>query len=436
MLEKISSYPHLFQNKSIQNFIFLVIIQASNVLISLISMPLLIQSIGVDQFGLVNLSLSVIILLNILIGFGYGLSAPRQVALHQSDPMALSHLVSNIVFSKLTLAIIASIFIIVAVYGFDLFKEYQTILIYSILLLFSEATLPLWFFQGMEKMKLISIANIFSKLLFLAGIVLFIHHPNQAKWVNFLLGGTAFGINLSLLLYIHYELKIRFFKPKLKQILASLKENVLLFLSNFATHISINGGLIILSFFSSAETLGMFSLAERITMVLRMFPALVVQAIYPNASKLYQQDLPRFFRFLKMAYIRIILIGILISIGTYLLAPFIVTVLAKTLLTESVKYLRILAFVPFLACINSINILVLLVTDQKTQLFNSTWLTSLYMIVVGTLLTSNYGGMGLCVALLSTELVIFIICTMLIFITNKPLFNGILTSFFGGNHPG
>ncbi len=437
MLEKISTLPvyQLIRNKSIQNFIFLVVIQASNVLISIISMPLLIQSIGLDQFGLVNLALSVIILLNILVGFGYNLSGPREVAIYQSSTTSLSHVVSNIIFSKLVLATFASLLILLGVIVFDLFKEYQTILVFSILLLYSEATLPLWFFQGMEKMKLISIANIFSKLLFLMGIVLFIHDPEQAKWVNFLLGGSALGINFLLLLYIHFELEVLFYKPKLKQLLVSVKENLLLFLSNFASHISINGGLIILSFFATAEVLGMFSLAERITMVLRMFPALVIQAIYPNASKLYKDDLPRFFAFLNRVYLRALILGALISVATYLMAPFIVTVLAKSYLADSILFLRILAFVPFLACINIVNILILLVTDQKKLLFKASWLMCLYMIFASTLLTAAYGGVGLCIGLLSTEVVIFAICSFLIFITNKPLFNGFFASFLGSHRP-
>ena len=214
MIEKITSHTFtgLFKNKSIQNFIFLITIQASNIVITLISMPLLIQSIGVDGFGLVNLSLSVIILANILVGFGYNLSGPREVALHQNDKETLSHIVSNVVFSKVLMALLATIGLIVAVFGLNMFKEYQWILLFSVLLLFSEATLPLWFFQGMEKMKLISIANVFSKLLYLMGIVLFIHAPDSAKWVNFIMGASGLGVNILLLLYIHYMLEIRFYK--------------------------------------------------------------------------------------------------------------------------------------------------------------------------------------------------------------------------------
>ncbi|MCS4435661.1 oligosaccharide flippase family protein [Aquiflexum gelatinilyticum] len=425
MIEKITSHTFtgLFKNKSIQNFIFLITIQASNIVITLISMPLLIQSIGVDGFGLVNLSLSVIILANILVGFGYNLSGPREVALLQNDKESLSHVVSNVVFSKVLMALLATIGLIVAVFGLNMFKEYQWILLFSVLLLFSEATLPLWFFQGMEKMKLISIANVFSKLLYLMGIVLFIHAPDSAKWVNFIMGASGLGVNILLLLYIHYMLEIRFYKPKFLQLFASLKDNGLLFLSNIATHISVHGGLIILSFFSVAEVLGMFSLAERISMVLRMFPSMVIHSIYPNTSKLLKDDIRQFVLFLRKAYFGTMITALIISLFTFAMAPFIIELLAKTRLEESVTYLRILAFIPLLACLNIANVVMFLGRDQKELMFRSSWILLLFMLPACLSLTYLFGGMGLCYGLLSTELVVLLICTILNLLKNRDLMN-------------
>lgn len=438
MLDKILSFSYstLIRNKSIQNFIFLGFIQASNILISLVSMPLLIESIGVDQFGLVNLSLSVILLFNILVGFGYNLSGPREVAINQKNTEKLSQAISQIISSKFILACLATLIIIIAAYGFDLFREYRTILIFSVLLLFSEATLPLWFFQGIEKMKLISVANVFSKLLYLMGIVLFIHEAEQAKWTNFILGGTALTVNLMILAYIHHAMKVSFVLPKILNVFHSLKNNILLFLSNLVSHISINGGLIVLSFFANAETLGMFSLAERITMVLRMLPALIIQAIYPNASKLFETDKPSFFKFLKKAYLWALLLGLFLAAFTYLAAPFIIKALARETLVDSVSYLRILSIVPFLACLNIANVLGLLVKDKKRQIFNTSWIMCAFMLIVSIGLTSKYGGIGLCYALLSTEVFIFVLSSLLIYFKNKDLFHGFKNSLFGSGHSG
>ena len=423
MIEKITSHTFtgLFKSKSIQNFIFLITIQASNIVITLISMPLLIQGIGVDQFGLVNLSLSVIILANILVGFGYNLSGPREVAIYQNDKETLSQIVSNIVFSKVLMASLATLGIVLAIFGLNMFREYQWILLFSVLLLFSEATLPLWFFQGMEKMKLISIANIFSKLLYLMGIVLFIHAPESAKWVNFIMGASGLGINILLLLYIHFMLEIRFYKPKFVQLFSSLKDNGLFFLSNIATHISVNGGLIVLSFFATAEILGMFSLAERISMVLRMFPSMVIHSIYPNATKLLKEDLGQFVVFLRKAYFSTMIVALFVSLTTFALAPFIIQLLAKTRFEESVIYLRILAFIPFLACLNIANVVIFLGRDQKELMFRSSWILLLFMLPVCFLLSYYFGGIGLCYGLLSTELVVLLICTVLNLMKNRDI---------------
>ncbi|GGF27626.1 oligosaccharide flippase family protein [Echinicola rosea] len=439
MIEKLISVPffQLIRHKSVQNFIFLLIIQSSNILISLIVMPLLIQSIGVDQFGLVSLALSVILIANVFVGFGYNLSGPRDVALNQKDPKTLSAILSTVISSKLVLAVLAAISLLIAVKGFGFFPEYQVILIYSLLMLFSEATLPVWFFQGMEKMKLVSVANVFSKLLYLAGIVLFIQGPTDAKWVNFFFGGSALSINLLVLTYLNAELKVTVYFIGFINVVRSWKNNVYLFLSAMASHISVSGGLVVLSFFATANVLGMYSLAERVAMVLRLFPSIVVGAVFPNASKLFIDDKDSFFRFVSRVYKTTLIFSAGISLTVYLLAPFIIKILAgEHNMTTSVKFLQILAFVPFMATLNIANMVLMLVSDQRKILFNSSWAFCLYMLLASIGLTSWLGGQGLAISMLSTEFVIFILCSWLLHKNIPNIFNGFYKRAFSSHHTG
>jgi O-antigen/teichoic acid export membrane protein len=429
MFEKINlliPFGNFVQNKSLQNFLFLALIQSSTILISIISMPLLLQSIGAEQFGWVNLSFSVIIVFNILVGFGFNLSAPREVAINQSNKAELSQLVSNVFSAKILLAIFSTALILIGAYGLNLFQGYQSVLVFSVFILFSEATFPLWFFQGMEKMKLISIANLFSKLLYLLGIVLFIRNPEQSKWVNFILGVSGFGINILLLIYIHYALDIKFYKPRFQQLFTLLRNTKLLLLSNLATHFSINGALIVLSFFASATTLGLFSLAERISMVLRLFPSMVIHSIFPNASKLLKEDLSAFISFLKKVSFVALTIGLAVSLVVFGLAPLIIQLFSKAELVESISYLRVLAFIPFLACLNILNVVIFLVKGQNNLMFKSSWMMGLFMVSNSIVLTSQYGAIGLCFAMLSTEIVVFLICCILNWMYNRPLILAIL----------
>lgn len=239
-----------------------------------------------------------------------------------------------------------------------------------------------------------------------------------------MLGLFGLIINILLIFYINRVFGIKIIKPEWSEILKSYIQNFLLFLSSATSFISTNGGLIILSFFSVAETLGMYSLAERVVMVLRLFPALIIQAIFPNASKLYQADPVRFYKFLKNVYLRVLLAGIFISAGTHFAAPWIIQVLSRSDLQESVMYLKILAAVPFLACLNVGNVTLLLVADLKELLFKASWMMCVYMIIVSAILTYYFGGIGLCFGIISTEIIVFLICLVLLYRHEKNLVHG------------
>lgn len=414
----------LFNNRSIHNFIFLSAIQISNILITLISMPLLISAIGVDQFGLVSLSFSVMVIANIFVSFGFNLSGPRAVALNQQNPKRLSFLLSHILGGKVLLASVATGVLLVLIFGFGFFTEYQTILALSVLLLYSEATLPLWFFQGLEKMRLISIANVVSKVLYLMGIFLFIKDPSHAKWANFILGACGLSINLLVLAYVRKRLGIVLIGPRILRIFRSLKSNVHYFLSNLTSYLTFNGGLVILSFFEQSHTLGMYSLAEKIVMVIRLFPSILTQSVYPNASKLYQADKSTFLRFMRKVYFSGLAISFFFSVATYLAAPLIIQLLATSRLEDSIYYLRLLSLIPFLACLNIGNVLIFLVTNQQKQLFKVSAFMCVFMMVSASLLTYRFGAVGICVALLSTELLHFLGFSWMVARKNPDLWRG------------
>jgi len=407
------------RHKSLLNFIFLFLIQSSNILVSLVAMPILIRNVGVEEFGRINLAFSVILLFNVLVGFGYNLSAPKNIALNQGDNSRLSEKVSEILWSKLFLAFTSLFIIGILGFVFGVFEDFRLILWWSTVLLFSEATTSVWFFQGKERLQWVSIINVLSKLTYLLLLVWWIKNASDSFLANFFLGLTAFLGNLSLLLFIHFKLNITLVGPKFQQIVLSLKDNILLFLSSLASHIAINGGLIILSFFASAAVLGPYSIAERIAMVLRMAPVLISQAVFPRASILYYQEKNKFYTFLARVELATLFLGLLIIVSINILAPYIIHLIAGKDLEDAVLFLKILSLIPFVSGLNLGNILIILVTDQKKVLFHSTWFFSVYMLAASLFLTNTFGGVGLAVALVSTEIVIFII-TLILLLRKQP----------------
>ena len=68
------------KNIFIKNFFNLSLNQILNVLFTLIITPILFKNLGSDQFGLISLYLTIVMLLSIIIGYGYNLNSPQRLA--------------------------------------------------------------------------------------------------------------------------------------------------------------------------------------------------------------------------------------------------------------------------------------------------------------------------------------------------------------------
>ncbi len=412
MLNGVRGIFQLVRHKSIQNFVFLFTIQASNVLISLVAIPLVVSAVGVDNFGLISLALSIVYLLNVVVGYGYNLSGPREVALSTGSE-EISLIVSRTIFSKTILSGIAVVAVGALIVA-GAFEQYPLILLFSLPMVFAEAIYPLWIFQGLQRMRLISVFNIIGKLLYLLLLVRYVSQPADSYMVNLLLGSSSLVVNAALLLYLSHGWNVQFRWVSLADIFRSWRSNFFLFLSSLASHVSVSSGVILLSFFAGSTALGVYSLAERVGLILRMFPVLVSQAIYPNSSRLFQHDKAGFLTYLRKSYLIALVVSVLISLTSFFLASYTIGFLAGDLINDSVSVLRILSFIPLASCLNIANVIMMLVTDQKKTLFTSTWTFSVYMLVSCTLLASYYGGMGLATGLLIAEAANFLISFVLL----------------------
>ena len=74
-----------FKKIIVKNFFNLSLNQFLNLLISFLLIPILFRIIGDENFGLVNLSLSIVYLISIAVTYGYNLNGPKLVSLIKND---------------------------------------------------------------------------------------------------------------------------------------------------------------------------------------------------------------------------------------------------------------------------------------------------------------------------------------------------------------
>ena len=408
----------MFRGTFIKNFFNLIINQGVNIFIALLATRILFERLGEVQFGFVNLALSVVLLLSISVSYGYHLNGPKRIALFRDESKKKQILINEIIVTRIIIAISMAIFLFCLTYFFGFFKPYSTLLYYSLILLFSEALFPMFYFQGNDKIAWFSLINIFAKGAYLLLIVLIIKTPNDAIYVNFLFGFTSFLVYIIFWIFIYKKEKIKWVWVSIYNIKKRLIENFQFFISSIAGHVSIHSGLIILASFVNNTVLGKFALAQKIGLLMRMVPVFFTQAILQKATILFEKDKIEFKIYVNRIFVIGLVITFLMGLMVIILSKWIIFLLAGSYVVYSENILKILAFIPFLSMLNFNNMIEILVNEKKYLLTKATWITAIIMLVLAIISSYYYGGYGLSIALVITEIVSFIVYSSLL-IKNK-----------------
>ena len=408
----------MFRGTFIKNFFNLIINQVVNIFIALLATRILFERLGEVQFGFVNLALSVVLLLSISVSYGYHLNGPKRIALFRDEFKKKQILINEIIVTRIIIAISIAIFLFCLTYFFGFFKPYSTLLYYSLILLFSEALFPMFYFQGNDKIAWFSLINIFAKGAYLLLIVLIIKTPNDAIYVNFLFGFTSFLVYIIFWIFIYKKEKIKWVWVSIYNIKKRLIENFQFFISSIAGHVSIHSGLIILASFVNNTVLGKFALAQKIGLLMRMVPVFFTQAILQKATILFEKDKIEFKIYVNRIFVIGLVITFLMGLMVIILSKWIIFLLAGSYVVYSENILKILAFIPFLSMLNFNNMIEILVNEKKYLLTKATWITAIIMLILAIISSYYYGGYGLSIALVITEIVSFIVYSSLL-IKNK-----------------
>ena len=392
----------------IKNFTNLSLNQGLNIIITLLITPFLFQRLGDSQYGFVNLSFSLVILLSIIVSYGYNLNGPQKIAIYKNDLQKFKFL-SQVITLRLFIASILFLFIVLSFYLLGIFKNYWIILFPSLLILFSEALSPLFYLQGNDKLNTLIILNACSKIMYLVLVFISIKDENDAYLANLIFGFSLIIVYLFFWTRLLYNQKFYSFEFKFLDIIKSLNENFNLFLSSIGSQIIVNGGIIILSNFITSSELGQFSLAQRVGLLLRMIPTFLVQSVLQSASRLNISNKKSLLNYLNKVYGLGLITTLFFGIILIFISKWVIYIFAGEFIFYSENILILLGFIPFVSMLNFRNLVLILVNEKSKLLNKAIWTSAFFMIIFSTIGSFLYGGYGLAFSLIFSELLCFFI---------------------------
>jgi PST family polysaccharide transporter len=270
---------------------------------------------------------------------------------------------------------------------------------------------PTFAFQGLDKMHWLTSLNLISKVLFMAGLFIFIQKPSDDFLFPILLAAVDILRLLIALFVLYISLAIPIRWPVWSIMKQQIKEGLHIFLSELAIMFYSRFPTIFLKFAGGSTVVAIYTLGDKIARITAGMLDPFMQALYPIAYQKISSSLKLGIRYIKHLAQNSFIVLVLIGIVYWLFADKIILLLADAHLPEAIEVFKIYAFFPaivFLSKLMGIGILLPLQAGRKYTL--SILLTGLIAIGLHFILVPRFQVKGAAWSILISEVfaVIFV----------------------------
>lgn len=296
------------KKRLLSNFLSLAVIRGSTMILPLITLPYLVRVLGADNFGLINFVLAIIMYFNIFVSFGFDLSATREISIHRDNMEKVSEIFSSVMIIKFIFLSISLFILSIMVLFFDSFKLNATLYFVTFGVVVGNALFPIWFFQGMERMKYITYFNLSAKIFYTLFIFVLVHEKSDYIYVPLLnsIGMIVSGIASIWMILKYYP--VYFFIPSATTIVNHAKDSSHFFLSRVANEGSGYYAITMIGIYFGNTIVGYYSMVLKLLQAFGSLGGIVAQTIYPYMSKTKNIDM------FRKIFIAVLLVSIILLI--------------------------------------------------------------------------------------------------------------------------
>ncbi|MBT8181235.1 MAG: oligosaccharide flippase family protein [Eudoraea sp.] len=324
----------LLKHPVFKNFLALSTLQIINLILPFVTLPYLARVLGVSNYGVVVMVYSVMQLLFVVNDYGFNLSATKEISAHRNDLGKVNTIFSSIMITKVIMLVISFLILLVLLNTVDVLRNNQIAYLMGFGMVLGQSFTPVWLFQGMERMKYITLANLLSKGSFTALIFVFISQAEHYIYVPLLysIGFTLAGVMSMILAF--KEFGIMFKWPGFNNVIMQIKKSAQYFYSRAAISAYTTANNFIVGVVLGEYFAGLFGVAEKLYQAMVLIYTPLSDAMYPHMVK--KKDLNMF----KKVFVGVILLNLVVASGVFIFSDTIVHFVFGQGYDESASLLR------------------------------------------------------------------------------------------------
>jgi PST family polysaccharide transporter len=365
------------RNKKIaENFSYLSILQIFNLLLPLITYPYLIRVLGFELYGTIVFAQAIIAYFSVIVNFGFNISATKDIAQNQKNRSKKSEIISSVLTIQFLLWLLSLSVVFIITNAIPFMKKDKLLYIFTFGITFNELLFPVWYFQGIEKMKFITQINLIIKVLFLVLIFVFVKDESDYLLIPVFNALGAFCGGLIALNIVFIKHKISFKIYPIETMRSYFIDSLYLFISKVELLIKDKSIVIVIGILFNKTIIAYYDLASKIVSLFISLYQIIPTVVLPQ---LIQQK--NYFLSKSIFYI-----SILISLFYYFIiivfSNQIISILTGEYISEVKIYISIVGLLVIFNPINTLLNYYLIINNKEKKVFKSVTISLIVFISI------------------------------------------------------
>lgn len=398
LINKIKSLTNTEDKKRLMsNFFSLSVLQGANYILPLITLPYLVRVLGVEYFGLLAFATATVTYFSILTDYGFNLTATKEISIHRDNKAKVIEIFSSVMTIKVILMFVSFLLLTILVFSFEKFSQDALVYFLTFGIVVGQVLFPVWFFQGMERMKYITYLNLAIRLIYTVAIFIFIHEASDFYLVPAI---TSFGyilVGIWSIMFIKKEFEISFKFQSLNIIKNHFKDGWDVFVSRIFVSLYTSINIFLLGLFSNNTVVGYYAIAERVVQVASGLFVPANQTIYPYMAKMFETNKDKFYNFTKKISIIFLIFGIFLFLIFGILGEVIVELITGGTNQNILSIYYILIFTLITAPFGPLFSQGLIIEKRNKEFMKIVRNTFVLNLIVAPVLIYFYNGIGLAI---------------------------------------
>ncbi len=423
---------NLFKDKSFRSNLFnLIFLRLVSRIFPIFMQGYILRSVGVVAFGGLGFAKAIGYCFTTIISYGGYFVIPKYIALLPQDQnfkKKIGCLFTSRIIIHLVGAVLCWMLYIIFTSLIPSVYAIKDFLFWFYIVAIASAMFPLGFFQGINKMYVVSILNTVTKAFIYACIPIFVRTSDDAIIYPKIFAVVEVVRLLMAYIILFLCFKIPIIRPRISIILYQFKDGVTNFFYDVYMLLYSRFPTIFLGAIVNREAVAIYQIGDRMAKVVLDVLEPFLQSLYPVMNKLINENVNKGLLFAKKILLYNCFVTLPFCVTCFLFASNIVLLWSGKTLSQDVFYnavavFKIHSFLPFLVTSSSILGLQVITPLNMGQYYSVIlFISALIAAGLHFALVPQYTSIGAAYAILIGEMMTFI-CVIVVFIYSLKRIN-------------